>query len=257
MKSNIEKLGNSPIMVSYLAEGSLNINFGYDAKGNIVYFNPKDAEKVKSKRIYTDSNGDYLPNYSIRIGLEKRNYHVNRAEQELVDLLKNHPNCLGSKYFCGFALFKIVDEFENKKQEIKEHNLRTIAMEVYINLQASKTKDYEDILYILGYGDSVPLMDLANKNPEKFLSYFEPPKDKPNSNGIKYAELKDRYRVEANLKRAINKGVVTTDDVGILYFDGKKIGISIDDAIVALMNDSKENGKASIYPLILQKTKSI
>lgn len=254
---NISKLATTPIRLSYLGEGNIIIKFGLDDKGNKVFFSPSDAERKRSKLVYVDSNGNNMPNGAIKLSLASRTYQIPREEIELVKLLKNHPMCLDSKFKGGYALFKIVDELEDAKDALSKHNIEIIALQVFLNLQADKKKDLDDILYLLGYGNTIPLKELASKNPDKFLSYFEAPKDKPNSNGIKYSELKDNYRVEANLKRAINKGVVTSDDLGILYFKGKKLGINIPDAVVSLMSDNKENGKASTYPLILQDIKTV
>lgn len=250
---NEQKMEEMPIRLELLARTIIKISHGRDEKGNPVYFNPKDAEKVKSKRLYLDSNGEPLPNGYILLSPSSRIFSIKRENANLAELLKNHEACYGSHFGSQNSLFKIFDPLEDKKKEIEAFNKKKISQQVFFSCSQS---DLSDLYVYFGYNDDVDIAKtkiyaLSTDNPDAFLKLFEKPTVKTAS-AFYNATLLDSIKVEANVRRGLKQRIITLDDNKNLIFEGIKLGSNIQLTVENLKNDSKD-GLSKTYVLIKDK----
>lgn len=250
------------VSIDYVAQGRINIRYGIDNKGQKWFFDPKDAEKVKSKRVYMTMQGDFLG--ALNFSKEKRTIAVEREEVDrkddipsIIELFSNHPYTYGASKGAMYKFFKVRDPKKEYNEEKERYNNSRIAIEVMLMLKANHPFEYKDLLVVLGMSDDYDdfqnsrlIDDMAKNQTEKFLSYFNEPKPLSNT-GLYSAQLKDKFKWEAIVKRAIGKGVIEKKEFGELWYKDTKLGDSIEGAIDFLRKDAK------LLPLIKASTDKI
>ena len=250
---NEQKMNELPIRLELLARTIIKISHGRDEKGKVVYFNPKDADKVKSNRLFLDSNGEPLANGHILLSPASRVFTIKREDAKLAELLKNHEACYESPFGTQNSLFKIFDPLEDKKKEMESFNKKRISQQVFFSCTAS---DLSDLYVYFGYNDDLDIAKtniyaLSTDNPDAFLRLFEKATVKT-ANGFYASTLLEAIKVEANVRRGIKAKVIKIDDNGNLVFEGTKLGANIQLAVENLKSDNKD-GLSKTYVLIKDK----
>lgn len=235
-----------------LLGGSFRTDYGRTKNKQKVYFDFRKAAKngVREDKVLHWTNG--MPIGTIELSTTgKRVLTVNKEEKEFIEALKNHELCLQSPFKSDHAKLRYIDDDEVRAKTGDKLKLKKQATLVWIN---ADEKDKKDFYTIMGYGNDEVLaeekaMEYATKNPDNFLDFFTEP-----DNGR--SKLKDKYKVEAIIKRASSKRIITVE-AGAYKFEGKVLGSSLSNAINNLMNSNKGDDSALAYilPLILDKLK--
>ena len=248
---NIKQLKEMSDYVRFeLLGGSFKTFYGRDNKGKKVYY---DLDKAKKAGIPEDKVlrwSDGMPIGAIELAVKgKRILTVHRDEEAFIESLKNHELVMGSKFKNPHAKVRFVDEDANKAKTKEKLTSKKTAMLVWFNLD---DKDKKDFATLMGYGtDEVAIeeksMEYIDKYADKFMAFFtEPTKDK----GQLKATLKERYKVEAIVRRAMSARVVTSNG-GVLSYKDKVLGSSLENAVNNLMNSNKGDEKALAFVLPL------
>lgn len=239
-----------------LLGGSFKTDYGRDKNKQKVYFDFKKAARqgVREEQVLRYKSG--MPIGSVELSTNgQRVLIVDKEESEFIEALKNHEMCLQSPFKSDHAKIRFVDDDEVRAKTGDTLKLKKKATLVWIN---ADEKDKLDFYTIMGYGGDEVLadekaLDYASKNPDKFLDFFTDPE---NNGGVTKAKLRDKYKVEAILKRATSKRIVVVD-AGSYKFEGKILGSSLSNAVNNLLNNNKgdDNALAYVLPLILDKLK--
>jgi hypothetical protein len=239
-----------------LLGGSFRTDYGRNKQKQKVYFDFKKAAKngVREEQVLRWNDG--MPIGVIELSTTgQRVLTVPKTEVDFIEALKHHEMCLQSPFKSDHAKLRYIDDDEVRAKTSDSLKLKKKATLVWINLNE---KDKLDFYTIMGYGNDEVLadeksMDYAVKYPENFLEFFTEP-DERNANA--QAKLKEKYKVEALLKRATQKGIVKVE-AGAYKFEGKVLGSSLSSTVNNLMNTNKgdESALAYVLPLILDKLK--
>lgn len=190
------------------------------------YTNKEDGEQV----VHKGPNGSPL-RLKFHKGRRMLRYPI---KSKLVELLRNHPECYGSKNcekkvidgktFYPNALFKEVKENSDAKIAVDATRIRTEAMNLVFEVMEDENKA-SDLAAVLGIKSSGSISDsklllYAENNPQEMIDTIKSPE----------------FKAKAVAKRAIELDVLQRE--GIVYCVGDiQFGTEFDDIVKSIIDD--------------------
>lgn len=192
----------------------------------ISYTNKEDGEQV----IHNGPNGKPL-RLKFHKGRRMLRYPI---KSKLVEILRNHPECYGSKnaekkvidgktYYPG-ALFKEVKENSDALIAVNATKLRTQAMNLVFKIMEDEN-DASDLAVVLGVKGSGSISDsklllFAENNPQEIVDVINSPD----------------FKAKALARKALNLNVLQRE--GIIYCCGDiQFGTEFDDIVKSIVDD--------------------
>lgn len=239
--------------------GSVELRHGYlideqTKQPKKMYFSRADVDKLKLPETFLAKKTDGSEVGIISLDMNKRRkIIIPYYEEQLIEMLKNHE--LVSEQMSGQKLTNKVGWFDPDKHKLdRQAKVQTqqLALLLAAGLKADEVRDLSICLGIMEVEkiSDPDLADIINNKPKRIMDHLE----YKSEGGIPKGKLLESTKIEAILRRAINKRVVT-EKSGALFFAGEQIGIDFKNTMKNLQNKTKgdESSFAHIIPLIKEK----
>lgn len=243
----------SNVQVYYTRKGKVTMDFGRTKEGTIVPFTREVALRIDptgETRPLKRINGN--PVGKLVFSDDQPILDLDRSEKQLIEAITYGNFTEGSPHLSGEALLRVIDpQLVERERAVAMSDVKK-ALNAYLSL-ANDGEELQLLADALGrYNSSKAdnedyFLDAANKRPKEFLTYVTAV-DEDNHQ----FKVVDKLRYDAVLNKAILLKVVE-QGVGIVAFEGEKLGVDFRSAAIALQDNTPNRGKAHLFERIKEK----